>query len=102
MGTGTLLYGCLNLRFELFLCPITASVAHQGEASGEQTSIGEVIDGGEELLARQVAGYSKDHEAGRACDAGETLIEFVTQGVVPLLGIRSQHADNYITYSAGG
>ena len=84
-GAGSRLHALQNLGFELRLAPRASPVAHQGEARGQQAAVGEVVNRGQQLLARQVTGNPEDHQAAGAGDAREALILRIAQRVVQVL-----------------
>ena len=55
--------GVVDDLLEVLVLPVAPREPDEGEARGQQTAVGEVVDGRHELLARQVAGDTEDHEA---------------------------------------
>src|SRR5699024_1795805 len=86
--TGTGLRGLTHVVLEVILAPVAASVTHQGETRGQQTTVGQIIDRGEELLAGEVTGDTEDDQAGWSRDAGQSFVLGITQGIGPGGGIR--------------
>ena len=63
--------------------PVAACEAGQSEARRQQAAVGEVIDRGQQFLARQIAGHAEDHDAARACDARQAQIARIAQWIGP-------------------
>ena len=55
--------GGAHVFLEVLRTPVAPCEAGQREGGVEQTAVGEVVDGGQELFAREVAGDAEDDEA---------------------------------------
>jgi len=77
-----LLDGVVHHLREVLLVPVAARKAREGERRGKQAAVGQVVDRGHELLAREVAGHAEHHEAARAGDAWQAAIAWIAQGIV--------------------
>lgn len=80
-GTRVLLDGLVHLLGEVLVLPLAAGEADQREARGQQAAVREVVDGGHELLARQVTRNAENDQAGRPRDAREPPVLCVTKRV---------------------
>jgi hypothetical protein len=69
-----LLYRVVHDLRKILVDPVPAGEAHQGEARWKEPPVGEVVHGGHELLARQVAGDPEDDQGTRARDAVESSV----------------------------
>src|SRR5450759_3891796 len=78
---------------EVLVGPVTAREPDQTEAGGQQAAVGEVVDGRQHLLARQVSGDTEQHETAGTGDTWETLVTRIAQGVLPLRDLGGAHQD---------
>ena len=78
---GVLLDGVVNHLSEVLLVPFSAREAREGEGGRQEAPVGKVIDGGHELLAREVAGHPEHHESTGPCDPRQATIARIAQGV---------------------
>lgn len=69
LGAGAFGHGLPDVVLEVLLGPFAAAETDEGEAGGQQTTVGEVVDGGQEFPAGEVAGDAENHHARRASDA---------------------------------
>ncbi len=56
-------------RGEILVVPITPGEADESERRWQQTAIGQVVDRGHQLLAREITGHAEDDQTARAGDA---------------------------------
>ena len=82
LGARVVLDRVLDDLGEVLVLPVAAREAHQREARRQQSAIGEVVDGGHELLAGEVAGHAEDHQRARTGDAVEAVVFGVAQRIV--------------------
>ena len=68
---------------EMVFGPVAACEAGQSETRRQQAAVGEVIDRGQQFLARQIAGHAEDHDAARSCDARQAQIARIAQWIGP-------------------
>ena len=80
---GVLLDRVVDDLAEVLGGPVAAGEADEREARRQQPAVGEVVDGGHELLAGEVAGDAEEDEAARTGDAGEALVLRVRRGFSP-------------------
>ena len=73
-GAGVLLHRVVDDLAEVLRAPVAAGETGEGEARREQAAVGQVVDRGHQLLARQVAGDSEDHQPARAGDTWQALV----------------------------
>ena len=66
---------------EVAVTPVAAREAEQSEAGRQQPAVGEVVDGGDQLLVCQVAGDPEHHESARLRDPGQPPVTRVAQRV---------------------
>ena len=69
---------------EILVCPIPSGESDQGEVGGQQSAIGEVVDGRHQLLAGEIARDSEDDDSARTRNAGHALVALVPQRVTPV------------------
>src|SRR5699024_10101418 len=67
---------------EVLVLPLAAGEADEGEPRGEETAVGEVVYGGQQLLAGEVARDAEDDERARSGDAIEAPVVGVAERVV--------------------
>ena len=67
---------------EVAVAPVAAGEADQREAGWQQAAVGEVVDGRDELLARQVPGDAEDDQGARPRHAWQPTVAGVAQRVV--------------------
>ena len=79
-GAGVRLDGGAHVFLEVLRAPVAARKAGERERRVEQTTVGEVVDRGKELLAREVARDAEDDEATRWGDARKPAILGIAQG----------------------
>ena len=79
-GAGVSLDGCAYVFLKVLGAPVAAREAGQGERRVEEAAVGEVVDRGKELLAREVARDAEDDEAAGRGDARKPAILGITQG----------------------
>ena len=80
------LHVLLDEILEMVLGPVAACEPGQAEARRQQAAVGQIVDGGKQLLAGQIAGHAEDHDAAWACDAGKSQIARVAQRIRPCVG----------------
>ncbi len=66
--------GVVNHLREVLVLPVAAGESDQAEPRRQQPAVGQVVDGGHELLAGQVARHPEDDERARAGDAVQSAI----------------------------
>lgn len=54
--------GLLHVLAQVVVGPGTPADAHQREAGGEQAAVRQVVDGGQELVAREITGDAEHHQ----------------------------------------
>ena len=69
---------------EMILGPVAAGEAGQPEARRQQAAVGQIVDGGKQFLARQIAGHAEDHDAARPRDARQAQIARIAQRIGPV------------------
>ena len=84
--TAMRLHVLLDEVLEMVLGPVAACEACQTEARRQQATVGQIVDGGEQLLTGQIAGHAENHDAAWACDAGKSQIARVAQRIRPCVG----------------
>ena len=84
--TAMRLHVLLDEVLEMVLGPVAACEACQTEAWRQQATVGQIVDGGEQLLTGQIAGHAENHDAAWACDAGKSQIARVAQRIRPCVG----------------
>ncbi|MPN33911.1 hypothetical protein SDC9_181403 [bioreactor metagenome] len=72
-----------QLLDELLFRPVAAGETDQSEARGERAVIGEVVDGRDELLTREIAGDSEEHEHTRTGQSRQPPVRTVEQRIRP-------------------
>ena len=82
-GAAMLLHVLADEIPEMVFGPVAACEAGQSKARRQQAAVGEVIDRGQQFLARQIAGHAEDHDAARACDARQAQIARIAQWIGP-------------------
>ena len=82
-GAAMLLHMLADEIPEMVFGPVAACEAGQSEARRQQAAVGEVIDRGQQFLARQIAGHAEDHDAARSCDARQAQIARIAQWIGP-------------------
>ncbi len=80
-GPGVLLDRPVRDLGEVFVLPVAAGEADQREAGGEQSPVGQVVDGRHELLTGQVPGNAEDDQDARACHPGDPPVTRIPQRV---------------------
>ena len=80
------LHVLLDEILEMVLGPVAACEPGQAEARRQQAAVGQIVDGGEQLLTGQIAGHAENHDAAWACDAGKSQIARVAQRIRPCVG----------------
>ena len=76
-----LLDGVVHDLREVLVDPVPTGEADEGEAGRKEAAVGQVVHGGHQLLARQVAGDPEDDQRARAGDAVESSIGRQSQRV---------------------
>jgi hypothetical protein len=69
-----LLHRLVDDLLEVLVLPLAAREPDEREARGQQAAVGQVVDRGHQLLAREVARHPEDDEAARSGDAIETAV----------------------------
>ena len=72
---------------EVLVRPVPAGEADEREAGRQQPAVGQVVDGRQQLLARQVAGHAEHHQDARLGDPGDPAITRIAQRVGHQLAI---------------
>ena len=80
-GAGAGAHGGAHVVAQVLVVPVAAPHSHQAEAGGQQPAVGQVVDGREQLVARQVAGDAEHDQHAGVRDAGQAQIPGVQQGV---------------------
>ena len=68
----------LDLLCEVFIGPFTSGKTHKPKSRGKQSAIGQVVDGGHDLLACKISRHPEENEAAGPGDLGEAPISGVT------------------------
>ena len=68
-------------RLELGVAPVAACESDHHEPGREQPTVGQVVDGGQQLLLGQVAGHPEDDQRARLRDPGQSPVQRVAKGV---------------------
>ncbi|MFK4542229.1 hypothetical protein RKD29_001825 [Streptomyces tendae] len=79
--TGVFLDGVVHDLGEVLVLPVAAGEPDEREARRQQTPVGEVVHGGHELLAGQIAGDAENDQTRRPRDTREPSVCGVTQRV---------------------
>ena len=87
LGSSVFAHGVVHDLGEVLVGPVAPGETDQREAGWQQAAVGEVIDRGHQLLAREVARDSEQHQRGGAGDAGKAAILRRAEGIA-----RSAHA----------
>ncbi len=88
---GVFLGRLLGQTLEVAVAPVTAREPEQHEVRWKQTTVGEVVDRGEQLLAGEVSGDAEhDQGAGFGC-AGQPAVARVAKEVVRRCRLRWMH-----------
>jgi hypothetical protein len=81
-GARVFLHGLVGELGEILVLPVAPGEAHQGEARRQQAAVGQVIDGWQQLLARQVAGDAEDDQHAWPGDPGNAPVTWIPQRVL--------------------
>ena len=71
---GVLLHRVVDDLREVLVLPVAAGEPDEREARRQQTAVGQVVDGGHQLLAGQVARHAEDDQPGRPRDPREPAV----------------------------
>src|SRR5690606_37691118 len=85
-GARVLFHGVVDDLGEVLVVPVAPRGADECESGGEESAVGEIVDGEHELAAGEVAGDAEDDEGAGAGEAAEAPIPVFAQGV----GVRSE------------
>src|SRR5206468_11014182 len=81
LGAGVLLRGLARQLGELTHTPVTTRKTEKYEAGRQKAAVAEVINRGDQLLARQVTGDAEHDERARARNSRQPAISRVTKRV---------------------
>ncbi len=82
--------GLLDQVGELLVAEVLAREPDQGKTRGQQSAVGQVVDGRDELLAGEVTGDAEQDEAARTGDSRQAPVVGVAQGVAHARSSRSR------------
>ena len=81
---GMLPDGVADELAEILVGPIPAGEADKGEVRGQQSAIGQVVDGRHQLLGGQIARDAEDHHTAWTRYARHPLVALVPQRIPPI------------------
>ena len=88
---GVLAHRVVHDLLEVLTRPVPTREARQREPRGQEPAVGQVVHGGHELLAREVAGDAEDHEPARPGDPGEPAVPRVAERVAVRADLAGAH-----------